>query len=198
MDKSNEWGLRRYATLLIVALFHTVLLAVLLTTSRTGNVPASTSYPVELLFMTPVKLPKIRLENSPPRRIRADTAISMAPTMLAGLSPPLSPTTSGSDGGPGVDWAAEARRAVQAFEIRSHRHSGSDSVSRVPGEDIWWPRTPHHAGERFKTPGGDWIVWINSNCYQVATSAQPTDTPALPQTVCLDSPDVGPGSEAQK
>jgi len=83
--------------------------------------------------------------------------------------------------------------------MRSHQPPPSDSVSRVPGEDNWWPRTQHHAGDRFKTPGGDWIVWINSNCYQVAGSAPPGNAPAaLPETVCPRAFDAGSGNEAPK
>jgi hypothetical protein len=89
-----------------------------------------------------------------------------------------------------VDWAAEARRAVQAFEIRSHQPSRNNSVSGSPAEDHWWPRVQHHAGDRFKTANGDWIVWINSSCYQVASSASLAGAPGatLPPTICPGDP----------
>jgi hypothetical protein len=35
--------------------------------------------------------------------------------------------------------------------------------------DEWWPRD-HHAGDQIKTESGDWIVWINADCYQIASS----------------------------
>jgi hypothetical protein len=55
-------------------------------------------------------------------------------------------------------------------------------------EDRWWPRSKHHAGEQYKTPDGDWIVWINDNCYQVATPLMTVSAPGamLPMTVCRD------------
>jgi hypothetical protein len=101
-----------------------------------------------------------------------------------------SPPASSSDGkGAGVDWAAEARRALHAFEIRNHEPPSNNSVSSEPG-DAWLRQVPHHAGEQFKTASGDWIVWINSSCYQVAT-AGPNVYAAyatLPQTSCHDQP----------
>jgi hypothetical protein len=55
-------------------------------------------------------------------------------------------------------------------------------------EDNWWPQAKHHAGDQFKTANGDWIVWINENCYQVANSNAIAYTPGttLSQTICHD------------
>ena len=187
MDQSNVWGFPRYFTLLIVLLFHLALLALLLTASPTGDVPLSTNQPVELVYLAPVSFPKIRAENSLPHRLHSDIAMSIAPPVLDSSSLPLSPSASGSDGnGSGVDWKAEARRAVQAFEIRKHQPPSNDTVSRSSPEDTWWPEAKHHAGEQYKTASGDWIVWINANCYQIA--AWHSETPAVgaisPKTVC--------------
>ena len=52
-----------------------------------------------------------------------------------------------------------------------------------------WVLREHHPGERFKTEGGDWIVWINANCYQVASwdpNAKPL-SPDPPPTVCREA-----------
>ena len=88
--------------------------------------------------------------------------------------------------GTAVDWAAEARRAVQAFDIRSHLPASNQSVSGSPAEDHWWPRRQHHAGDQFKTANGDWIVWINDSCYQLTGpvpehfgAGQRSDVPGL-------------------
>ena len=86
-----------------------------------------------------------------------------------------------------MDWNAEAHRAIHAFEIRSHQPKDGISVSGTPADEHWWRRIQHRAGDRFKTPNGDWIVWIDANCYQVA-SAQSSSyalSGALPQTVCI-------------
>ena len=84
-----------------------------------------------------------------------------------------------------MDWRAEARRALQAFEIRTNRRTIGDPTLGMSAEDNW-AQSRHQAGDRYKTDSGDWIVWINSSCYQVASSAS---TPyavggPLPQTVC--------------
>jgi hypothetical protein len=188
MDESNRWGLPRYMTLLIVLALHMVLLAVLVMTSRTQNISASVSDPIELLFISPATLPKIRSENSPPPHLSGDTAISIALPVLDPHSLSSSPLASGSDGNEsGVNWAAEARRAIQAFDIRSHQAPTSRAISGSPAEDNWWPRAQHRAGDQFKTANGDWIVWINPRCYQVASAAPPAYAPGatLAQTVCL-------------
>jgi len=184
-----RWGLSRYVILLAVLALHMAVLAVLLLKPRPGNISAPMSHSIELLYLAPATLPKIRSESAPPRRFSGDTAITMAPPVLDSPSTSLSPPTSGSDGsGSGVDWAAEARRALQAFEIRSHQPPANDSVSSSPEENNWWPRARHHAGDQFKTANGDWIVWINSSCYQVASAGGAAYGlgARLPLTVCPD------------
>jgi hypothetical protein len=193
MERSNVWGFPRYFTLLVVLVLHLALLAMLLTASPTGGVPVSTNPPVELLYLSPRSFPKIRAENSLPHRMHSDIAIALAPPVLDSSSLPSSPSASGSDGsGSGVDWKAEARRAVQAFEIRKHQPPSNDTVSRSSPEDTWWPEAKHHAGEQYKTASGDWIVWVNASCYQVATSAANASTTGVtpPQTVCLCGPNA--------
>jgi hypothetical protein len=92
--------------------------------------------------------------------------------------------------GSGVDWAAEARRALQAFEIRSHQATASRSVSGRPEDDHWPLHAQHHAGERFKTENGDWMVWIDANCYEIARAGSGADVHVAPLTepICQDHP----------
>jgi hypothetical protein len=183
MDESNRWGISRYAALLAVLMLHLALLAALLIMPGTRSPPTSTADAVQLLYLPPVFLPKVRSENARPRRLSGDTAITIAPPVPDSLSPSASPAPApSSDGsGSGVDWAAEARRALNAFEIRNRQPR-----SIKPAEDNWWPQAQHRAGERFKTANGDWIVWINANCYQVASSGLSAYAfgASLPQTVC--------------
>jgi hypothetical protein len=184
MDESNRWGLARYLTLIVVLSLHMAFLAVLIMSSRDAMLLVSANPPIELMVISPATLPKIRAENSSPR-LSGDTAISIAAPALDSSS--MSPSASGSDGnGSGVNWAAEARRAVRAFDIRSHQPPIHDSLSSTPADDNWWPRIQHHAGEQYKIANGDWIVWINASCYQVANSGSPTYAPdsTLPQTIC--------------
>ena len=179
---ANRPGVRHYATLALVFVSHAVLLAVILrSTSHTPH-GAAAQGPLELLAMPPPAIPLVRAENAPKLRPSAQTVQLLAPPELARALEPQarspssgrSPRASDTDGREsGVDWAAEARRALQAFEIRGHEPVRNTSVSTPHAEEHWWPRSHHAAGEHFKTPGGDWIVWINARCYQVARAVPP-------------------------
>jgi hypothetical protein len=175
-------------TLLAVVIAHTLLLAWLAAAVHTRRVAAYVpSESVQVLFIPPPSLPKIRLESIPPTRLRSGAPVAVtlppldAPFSLAAEAPPRAGP---KDGGSGVDWAAEARRALQAFEIRSHQPAVNNSVSRrSPAEQPWWPA--HRPGERYKTADGNWIVWIDSSCYQVATSSPFTiSSGSPPLTIC--------------
>jgi hypothetical protein len=185
--QQSRWELRRYATLGVVLAVHVAVLAALLLGSRTIDSAASVNQAVELMYLPPAKMPAIRAENSLPRRLSADTAIPIAPPILDATATSPQAAASGSNGnGSGVDWRAEARRAVQAFEIRGHRPKSEYSMPGSAAEDGWWPRGRHFAGEQYRTSGGDWIVWINSSCYQIATAGANAFAPGalLPQTIC--------------
>ena len=186
MDESTGWGVSRYLTLLVVVTLHLALIAALMMTGRTGDLPTSTDYSVELLFLPPITFPRVRSENARPRRLSGDTAVTIAlPIPIALPSPSLSPRpASSSDGsGLGVDWAAEARRALRAFEIHNYQPPINNAISRMPWEDNGWPQAQHQTGDRFKTANGDWMVWINASCYQLASSG-PKPYAVLPQTIC--------------
>lgn len=207
MDESPRWGSLQYLTLLLVMMAHTALLVWLTMVARAREAGTAASESVQLVLLPPRTLPRIRMDSVQPRRTEIRPPLANPPPLLEGVSPAeTAPASlSGSkNGGAGVDWAAEARRALQAFEIRSRQPAGNNSVSRSsPAEQPWWPA--HHPGERVKTADGNWIVWINSSCYQVATSLpsasgsgpQPltvcprrTDTPGAPEA--RDAPAAGP------
>jgi hypothetical protein len=185
MDESNKWGLARYLTLIVVLSLHVAFLALLIMRSHATLLRSATNSPIEVLIIAPAALPKIRAENSRPR-LSGDTAIAVAVAAPA-LDSYAASSVSGSEGdGSGVNWAAEARRAVRAFDIRSHQPPIHDSLSSSPAEDNWWPRAQHHAGDQYKIANGDWIVWINASCYQIADSGPSTYTndATLPRTIC--------------
>jgi hypothetical protein len=189
MDESSRWDFSRYTILIIVLALHLALVALLARNPRIGTPVASLEQSVEVLFLPPPIPPKVRFENARPRRLSGDTAITVAPPDLGSVLPSTQ-SSSGSNGrGSGVDWAAEARRALQAFEIRNHRPPSNSSVSGGPAEEHWWPRGNHRIGEQYKTANGDWIVWINDNCYQIAVAGPSTMTPGAPepQTICPES-----------
>lgn len=187
MDQSNGWGLPRYVALFVVLALHLALLAALLMPARTQIVSEPTEQAVELIILPPANLPKIRSESARPQHLTANNAIAIAPPVFDETSPQPAASGSGDAGrGPGVDWTAEARRAVQAFDIRNHQPV-SNTISGSPAEEHWWPRTRHHTGDQFKTPSGDWIVWVSDECYQIASSAANAAAlgAVLPQTVCI-------------
>lgn len=190
MDQSRGWGLSRYVTLFVVVALHLAIFAALLLTSRRGEIAVAENAPVELVYIPPASAPRVRAENAHPKPLKGDTAISIEPLMLGSEGASQAPSASASNGdGSGVDWRAEARRAVQAYEIRNHEPESSDLVSGSPAEDQWWPRSRHTAGDQYKTANGDWIVWINSSCYQIAIAGGSAYAPgaAGPRTVCPGS-----------
>jgi hypothetical protein len=100
-------------------------------------------------------------------------------------APPSAPSSGTGSHGNGVDWLAEAHRAVRAYEIRRD-HPEQNALSGSSPANDWWPQQGPHAGDQFKTDGGDWIVWITPDCYKVASwhaSDQGID-PGPPQIIC--------------
>jgi len=199
MEKPDREKIYRHLTLIAVLCLHAAVLSLLIMGSRASLPQVSASTPIQVTVIPPATLPKIRAENSRPR-LSGSTAISIAAPVLDSHSSSLYPfaSVSGSDGsGSGVNWAAEARRAVRAFDIRSHQPPVHDALSSTPADDDWWPHTQHHAGDQYKIANGDWIVWINASCYQVAGSGPPAyaSEPGLPRTVCPQN-SAGPGGNS--
>jgi hypothetical protein len=54
----------------------------------------------------------------------------------------------------------------------------------------------HHAGDQMKTASGDWIVWINANCYQIASwhSDAPDFGALSSRTICRNPAETKPGA----
>ena len=190
MPAIKGWGPRRYLTLLIVLCMHVLLVTLFLTVRPTHELLAVSNAPIQLLILPPAALPKVRSENLKPQRLNGETGITIAPPSL-GYSNSLAAAPSGSNGnGVGVDWAAEARRALQAYEIRSAQRASNNASSGPPTEDTWWPQGQHHAGEQYKNDTGDWIVWVDANCYQIARAGSSLAAPGtlMPQTHCKENP----------
>jgi hypothetical protein len=190
MKESNRPRAARYVTAAGVLAIHLVLIAALIMMSRTGRI-AATANAVQLLFVAPVYPPKVRVMANLPRRGR-NLTVTVEPPVMESLSftaPQASGLTANGEGS-GVDWAAEARRALQAFEIRNHRPSASQSVSGRPEDDHWPLHAQHHAGERFKTENGDWMVWVDANCYEIAYAGSGAYAHVAPvrDPICQDHP----------
>jgi hypothetical protein len=164
-------------------------------TSRAGNPPSAKTVAVQLLRLPPAVHPKLGLVSADLRRLNAAVAVTVTTPVFDSTSVPA-PSASGSASmgkGSGVDWAAEARRALRAYEIRHDQLPLHKSVSTRPEDEHWAPNGQHRAGEQFKTPNGDWMVWINADCYQVAgagTLSQPLAAAQL-DIFCRDAQDSG-------
>ena len=179
----------RPTVLLMVFALHLATLAVLLAHSRTLHIvgPAAS---IELVSLPPVTPPKVRIDSPRPQRWSTNVAAALVSPLL-NSSTQSGPGSAPDGQGPAVNWAAEARRAVRAFEIRRDQTANSAlSVSSSLDES---GSREHHAGDRMKTASGDWIVWINANCYQIA--GWHSQTPAVgaisPKTICR-SPAAAP------
>ena len=178
----------RPTILIVVVMFHLGVLALLLGVFQTPIRVVSAAPPIELVFLKPVTERKVRADNNQPPRVASNVAIDIADD----IGPPVATaamqagTSSAADGqGSGVNWIAEAHRAVRAYEIRnSQTNNRALSVSSSLDERGFGE---HHAGDRSKTESGDWIVWINADCYQIASwhSDASVET-AIPQTICRD------------
>jgi hypothetical protein len=171
----------RPSVFIVVLAFHLGVLALLFAAFRTP-VGVEFTRPIELVFVAPIKPPKVLAENNRPPRLANNTAIAIAPPVVAAAAQMGS--SSAADGhGSGVNWLAEAHRAVRAFEIRNDQtHNSALSVSSALDERGFGE---HHAGDRSKTESGDWIVWINADCYKIASWHSGAGAETIsPQTIC--------------
>jgi hypothetical protein len=183
MDEPNVWRKSRSIILLVVLALHLTLVALLVAESRTLSLAVPAEPSIEVTLIPPVKAPKVRAENIRPERLSTNIAIALAPPVLTSSS--QSGPSSAPDGhGSAVNWAAEAHRALRAFEIRRDQPPNS-AMSVSSPLDEWWPRD-HHAGDQIKTESGDWIVWINADCYQIASSRSNATTlgASSSRTIC--------------
>jgi hypothetical protein len=186
----------RPTVLFIVLAVHLAALALLLAHSRTLAVAGVAEHPIELVVLPPVRPPQLRIENARPEHRSTHIAVALAPPRLdsSSESGPESGHASGPDGrGSAVNWDAEAHRAVRAFEIRTHQTKNS-ALSVSSSLDVSGSRE-HHAGDELKTASGDWIVWINADCYQIASwhSDAPDFGVISPRTVCRSPTAAPPG-----
>ena len=156
----------RPTVLFVVLALHLVTLALLLASSRTLNMVRSTEHSLELTYLAPVKPPEVLVENTRPQRLSTNIAVSRAPPLLTS-SLQSGPSTAPDGDGSAVNWTAEAHRAIRAYEIR--RDQTTNSALSVSSSLDERGSREHHAGDKSRTASGDWIVWINADCYQVAS-----------------------------
>jgi hypothetical protein len=186
MDDSRVWGPPRYMVFLAVLALHVVLLAILVMTSRTRDLSGLTTQSLELMFLPSVRTPGVRIVRALPQRSSADNAISTTSPLLT--LPSLPPVLPAADNAvPTIDWSAEAHRAAEAAANGNRGTPGDNAQSGSPSVSAsGWQQPQHHVGDQFKTDTGDWVVWISSKCYQIASSVLRALTlgAELPVTLC--------------
>jgi hypothetical protein len=181
MDDANALVNSRLTVFLMVLAIHLGILALLVAASPTLSIVVPTQHSIEVMLIPPTKVPKVRAENIRPERMSTNIAIALSPPVFN--SSVQSGSSSSPDGhGSAVNWAAEAHRALRAFEIRRDRPPSS-AISVSNSLDDWWPGE-HHAGDQFKTDNGDWIVWIDATCYQIASWHSNVMGASPPRTIC--------------
>jgi hypothetical protein len=181
MDDANASVNSRLTVFLMVLAIHLGILALLVAASPTLSIVVPTQHSIEVMLIPPTKVPKVRAENILPKRMSTNIAIALSPPVFN--SSVQSGSSSSPDGhGSAVNWAAEAHRALRAFEIRRDRPPSS-AISVSNSLDDWWPGE-HHAGDQFKTDSGDWIVWIDATCYQIASWHSNVMGASPPRTIC--------------
>ncbi|HEX4151584.1 MAG TPA: hypothetical protein VHY75_05175 [Steroidobacteraceae bacterium] len=185
MAESGPWGSSRFIAVLVVLALHLAVVLLLLTAPGAPPMIAADS-PLELVFIPPTKAPKMLADSARPKHLRVDVGISVAPPDLDGLAP-AAPATQADGAGPGVNWAAEARRALMAYEIRRDQGVEHTNLGLTPW-DGWLPDRQRRPGASMRTESGDWIVWINGSCYQIASwhHGAPAREAAKPPTLCID------------
>ena len=181
MNGANVRGRSRPIILLVVLALHLGVIALLVAASRTRSILPSVEHSIEVMLIPPAKVPRVRAENTRPQRLSTNIAPALAPPVL-NSSLDSGPSSSPDGHGSAVNWTAEAHRALRAFEIRRDQPPSS-AISVSSRLDDWWPGE-HHAGEQFKTESGDWIVWINANCYQIASWHSNVMGASPPRTIC--------------
>jgi hypothetical protein len=182
MNETETRRAQRLGVLLVVMVLHAGLLAWIVFAPRPTFAVSGAAVPLTLLLIPPEATPRIRIQRARPENLHAEQRAVRAP--LPDASAALG-TSAGSDRREsGVDWIAEARRAVRAFEIR--RDEAPTKALSVTASGDEWPVRGHHADES-RTASGDWIVWIDANCYKVASGLprSAADTVA-PDTKCRE------------
>jgi hypothetical protein len=161
------WTPSRYMALFAVIAFHLVIIALLIS-SRASRPAISETSPIELVYLSSATTPKSRPMLVLPHSLKQEAEVlTPAPPSSIAFSLPALPDESA---GPPIDWANEAHevaRATGSGNVRSHdRHQQSESSQ--PTKSIFADPPAHYAGEQFKTDGGQWIVFVSDDCYQIS------------------------------
>src|SRR5271163_1517570 len=114
MRESKRRRFARYLVAVVVLAVHFALIAALLTAPGNGGTEGSTANSIQLLYLVPVRPPKVHTLMANLSRRGSNLAITVEPPVLESQSFPISRAQGSTENGEGsgVDWAAEARRAL--------------------------------------------------------------------------------------
>lgn len=193
MTRSRQWARTRLTALIAVLLLHAGFLFIglrLPPAEERTPLPVQVEPSLQVVLIPPTAYPQLKLQVAIARPFGGNASITVEPPHLDGNAITASPGPEAAVTGSrdGVDWAAEARREMQAMEIRRNRNPGINTVSMRLGEDYWIQHAKHFPGDRLKTESGDWLVWLSDDCYQIATAAptQATTDMIVHRSICRD------------
>ena len=157
----------------VVLMFHAAVLAAHLMRSGTRGLPDASVDTVQLLYIAPVTFPKVRSDApsptagdrlGPPHRWR----LPCPPRRQFPRRRALAASSVGQRRGCSLDarGASRTQRLRDSSASTRRQQVGLDSAR---GGQLVATRTAPRRREQFKTADGDWIVWIDANCYQVAS-----------------------------
>ena len=186
MEDTSDSRSPRFLILLGVIAFHAVILSWLLAASRYPLDLTSPDRFVELFLVPPPNIqPKGRPLSAlvlPPERhlppLPSDALTEVVPL-------PASPTE--GEATRDVDWGEEVHRAAETAADDGSTFAGNDKPDSVSSRSSRFPAPRHHAGEQFRLDTGDWVVWVNDDCYQVSEWAPRSagwSGSSLPRTIC--------------
>jgi hypothetical protein len=187
MDDHRKWRPSRYGTLVLVAAFHIVLIALLIASSQSLRLPLPAIPSIEVALLPPntaqriqSDLPKAHAFDKTQMSPATDTSIAMVSRLVPAL---------GSSGIP-IDWADEARTTAAAMVTQADSRPMALGFDSVPLPKSAFPDSgAHHAGDQHRLDSGEWIVFISDNCYQISRSLPLISNPAIDgmgvQTFCL-------------
>jgi hypothetical protein len=174
---------QRLVILVVVAALHAGLLLLVILGGPTAIPVTDVTPPLVLLLIPPETAPRVRAPIRLPAHLHTDMLQFQAPPVADSPAVPGASTGANSRES-GVDWSAEAHRAVRAYEIRREEAPTQALSVTAPGDE--WPTRGRRTGVPSRMPNGDWIVWIDANCYQIATGKPRSVADEVPpETKCL-------------
>jgi hypothetical protein len=163
---SKSSPLRRAVAIVIVFTIHAVGLLLLVEFRTKNSAPGANDFTSTLILLpaNPPPTAPADKRQSPLVNMSIQPVPLNLPTLESVESPPDTP-------GPVVDWAAEAQREGTAItDPPKARVFGRIIHPDAEGKAL--PSTPaHHAGEQYRDPFGQSIVWVSGRCYLVSESA---------------------------